>query len=497
MRIPALSIITVLSVAAAPAFAAPDQNPPWFPSLMAFEHYDSERTHLFEQARFGGSFAGRNKVDARLARAIYPSGYNMVYLNPDEVFLYGGGYGNIPNSTGAFVAKVDPDTLRPIWSRQLINTAVNGEWDYPGVSAILNNGFLYVIYGYHLAKIDPRHGRLVAPPMVLPTGQGLPENTSFNGFDALADGTLIAKTLYRSAGCTVQGPTAILPPSMGGCPTNNAPPPPSILVSIDPKTLEVLDQATLPAFVAGRPTTTHFQGRDYVYLTTPTTAIRYLVEDGQFTPDASWNPGDIYKSGQSISSAVVVMNDWFVVQTNGSPAGAPLSVIAINQADATQQFSTQPFKSLPASLPHCKLPAGTVSWAPMSVSVDPDHSLIYTADSVPGAIAALELTASDLRTVWMADQRTTEFLALIGPRGRRVLVDTDIPNGQCPLANETDHVVWRDAQTGDELARTAEPLPAMTSGTMIQPYYFGKMFYMGLKGELIELAVRPAHTLRH
>src|SRR3954469_2722475 len=116
MRIAALSIIAVLSVAAAPAFAAPDQNPPWFPSLMAFEHYDSERTHLFEQARFGGSFTGRNKVESRLARAIYPSGYNMVYLNPDEVFLYGGGYGNIPNSTGAFVAKVDPDTLRPIWS---------------------------------------------------------------------------------------------------------------------------------------------------------------------------------------------------------------------------------------------------------------------------------------------------------------------------------------------------------------------------------------------
>ena len=60
----------------------------------------------------------------------------------------------------------------------------------------------------------------------------------------------------------------------------------------------------------------------------------------------------------------------------------------------------------------------------------------------------------------------------------------------------TDYVVWRDAQTGDELARTAQPLPAMTSGTMIQPYYFGKMFYMGLKGELIELAVRPAHSLR-
>jgi hypothetical protein len=30
----------------------------------------------------------------------------------------------------------------------------------------------------------------------------------------------------------------------------------------------------------------------------------------------------------------------------------------------------------------------------------------------------------------------------------------------------------------------------MTNGTMIQPYYFGKMFYLGLEGELIELTVR-------
>jgi hypothetical protein len=78
-----------------------------------------------------------------------------------------------------------------------------------------------------------------------------------------------------------------------------------------------------------------------------------------------------------------------------------------------------------------------------------------------------------------------------------VLVDTDIPPGQCPNANTTDFVVWRDAQTGDELARTKQPLPAMTSGTMIQPYYFGKMFYMGLEGDLIELTVQPAPARRH
>src|SRR5690242_9375840 len=38
-----------------------DPNPPWYPSLLAFEHHDSARTHLFAQARFGGSFSGPNR----------------------------------------------------------------------------------------------------------------------------------------------------------------------------------------------------------------------------------------------------------------------------------------------------------------------------------------------------------------------------------------------------------------------------------------------------
>ena len=259
-------------------------------------------------------------------------------------------------------------------------------------------------------------------------------------------------------------------------------------MSIDPQMLEVLDQVTLPAAVSGRPTTARFQVRDYIYLATPTTALRYLVEDGQFTLDESWDPGDIYQTGQTLGSAVVVMHDWFVVQTNTTSATAPLSVTAINQADATQQFSAQPFATfpVPADFP--------TSWAPMSVSVDPDHNLIYTADSSPGVIGALQLTADGLQTVWTAHQRNTEFLALIGPRDGRVLVGTAIPPGQAPNQNTTDFVVWRDAQSGRELARTQQPLPAMTTGTMIQPYYFGKMFYLGLDGDLIKLTVRPASS---
>jgi hypothetical protein len=183
-------------------------NPPWFPSLMAYEHYDSGRTKLFEQSHFAGSYDGNNQVALRTAPTTYPTVYNMVYLSPDKIFLYGGGYGNIPNATGAFVAKVDPDRLKPIWYKQLINTAETGEWDYPGVAGILKNGLLYVIYGYRLAKLDPRDGTVIKQ-VDLPAGEALPQNTSYNGFDALPDGTLIAKTIYRSkvAKCRVRMPS--------------------------------------------------------------------------------------------------------------------------------------------------------------------------------------------------------------------------------------------------------------------------------------------------
>ncbi|MFN7098090.1 MAG: hypothetical protein ACK4PR_11125, partial [Gammaproteobacteria bacterium] len=93
----------------------------------------------------------------------------MSYLDANQAFIYGGGYGDIAGSIGAFVDKVNPTTLERVWHNQLINTAVTGEWDYPGSLGILKDGYLYVSYGYRLAKIDPTNGRVVTT-LVLPTG---------------------------------------------------------------------------------------------------------------------------------------------------------------------------------------------------------------------------------------------------------------------------------------------------------------------------------------
>ncbi len=469
---------------------AATDNPPWYPSLDAFEHYDIGRSHLFPDAKFGGTFDGNNQVDTRSSNPIYPSGYNMAYLDCKNVFIYGGGYGDEPGSIGAFVAKVNPHTLEPIWYNQLINTAQNGEWDYPGSMAILKNGYIYVIYGYRLSKIDPKTGKTLKT-LILPTGGGEKQNTAYNGFNATPDGILVMKSLYRQAGCTLQGPDALL-----DCP-DPTDVPASILVSVDPCSMKVLDTITLPAPVAARPTITEHNHRTYVYLVEADTVIRYRVKKGKFFLDNSWNPGTITLSGQTTATSFVAMNDWIVGQVNTLPSATALSVIAINQSDASLQYSIQPFLGDPipplvaaafSTAAQGGVPA--ISWAPASVSADRDSSLIYATDSLPGKLAALRLTPTGLEVAWKVDQTTTEFTTLIGSKKHRIIVGTHIPGPEIPGNNINDFAIWRDAKTGEELARSPL-LPAMTQGTMIQPYYSGDMFYEGELGELIKLQPHP------
>lgn len=466
-------------------------NGPWFPSLAAFEHHDSGRSHLFPQATFGGQFSGNNTVVAVQSNASYPSGWNITYLSPNQAFLYGGGSGNEAGSIGAYVARIDPNTLQPIWSDQLINTAENGEWDYPGTNAILNNGNLYVIYGYRLSKIDPSTGEVLAT-LSLPTGAAAPADTAYNGFNAMNDGTLVAKAFYRQAGCTVQGPDAL-----SKCP-DPSDVPDSVLVTVDPNTMTVIDQTTLPADVIGRVTLGEHNGHEYVYLFVVDTALRYEVTKGHLTLDSTWNPGSLLVSGQTAGWALAVLHDWVVGQCNGLPASTSLSLFAINQGDASKQFSIQPFAGDPIP-PLVKLafsnqgPGGSqaISWNAAMVSVDPHSNLIYSMDALPGEIAAVHLGSSGLQTAWKVAQTTTEWLTIIGPPDQRVVVGTDIPAPEIPDINKHDETVWRNAATGQEIARSAL-LPAITSGTMIQPYYSGDVFYPGAAGTLYKLQPAPS-----
>jgi hypothetical protein len=532
MRTLALSIIAALSLSAAPSFAGPPEdkqdNAPWYPSLQAFEHYNSGRSHVFSQAEFLGSFTQPNTVaEVSSADGVYPSGYNMSYLNENEAFIQGGSYGNLPGSVGPFVAKVNPQTLEPVWSNLLRNTKDAGEWDYPGAMAIMNDGYIYVVSGYRIYKVDPADGS-VLDTLILPTQVYLPAsdppppyqttltddaiNTSYNGINALPDGTIVVKSLYRSTNCEdLDGGQALLDCSD----LKNVPQ--SVLITVNPGTvnpfvaMSFIDNIPLPNFAGARPTITHYNGVDYVYLLENTsTPVRYKVTNGHLALDTSWQPPAVANCGQQTGGSLIAMNEWIVGATNTVFATKPLTVFAIHQGDASTYYSAQPFANDPVApglavafqhsapnngFPLCGAdPSATglaaVSWADMSLEADPENGLFYGVETLARKVAAFRIGKSSIETVWKQTQTTTEWATLIGPKSHRVWVGTDIPPDEIPGENTHDEVVWRNARTGEELARSKK-LPYMTQGSAIQPGYGGSMFFPGAEGTLTKLTPAP------
>jgi hypothetical protein len=534
MHMRVLTLITAFCAVAATAFAAENSNPPWYPSLQAFEHYDSGRSHVFSQAEFLGSYNGRNTVpEVRSPDGAYPSGYNMSYLNEDAAFIQGGSYGGVPNSIGPFVARINPHTLETVWYNQLRITdnsvpGGTGEWDYPGAMAIENNGFIYVVSGYRIYKVNAEDGSLVKTT-VLPTMVQMRNNwpctpatyddnevdnavnTSYNGINALPDGTIVLKSLYRTDGCDIDGPNALL-----HC-DHNSNVPQSVLVSVNPDTLEIIDtyQLTFPA--SARPTITRYNGVDYVYLLANTsTPVRFSVKNGVFTQDESWQPTQVTNAGQQIGASLIVFNDWILGTTNSVPATGPITVFAVHQGDATNYHSVQPFKDDPVApvlafafrtaspkALQCvngvppedttTLPGDpAISWAGMSLEADAENGLFYGVETLARKVAAFRISnKGKIETAWKETQTTSEWATLIGPKSHRVWVGTDIPITQIPGANTNDSVVWRDARTGRELARSRELPTNMTQGSAVQPGYDGNVYFPGQEGMLIKLTPQP------
>ena len=451
-------------------------NPPWFPTIAAFEVYDSARTHLYACAHFPGSTTSPNKVLAYESTTVYQTPYNIVTEGPDNLFIYGGGYGDNPSASGSFVASVEPGTLNERWRRVLINTNATNEWDYPGVLNVLKDGSLIVIYGYHIARLNPQTGA-IETSTVLPTGQSAPRDTAYNGYDALPDGTIIAKTVNRQKGCTENGFSAFL-----NCP-NPSSVPPSVMVAVDPKTLKVISQITLPEMIGGRVTTTQYRGKDYIYLPGTKQLYRYTFENGRFAADPTWGPVPYLKSGQTAGSAVAVMGDYVVCMTNGgAPTSTPMSVVAVSQADSSKVANLEPFASS----------GSKNSFIPSMVSVDPASSLIFVMDAGAGKIGAVTLSNGQLSTKWTQDQTTLSFTTLIGPQNQRVLIGTNIPIKFFKQLKSytTEQVIWRDAATGKQLA-SSDQFPKMSAGILVTPGYAGVQYFLTASGHIIELQVTP------
>ena len=194
--------------------------------------------------------------------------------------------------------------------------------------------------------------------------------------------------------------------------------------------------------------------------------------------------------------SLIVMNNWILGATNSVPATGALTMFAIDQSDSSKVFYLQPYVNdpVPPLLSKAFATAANgepaVSWAGMSLEADPQNRLIYGVETLARKVAAFKVTPSGITTVWKKNQTTTEWATLIGPKAHRVWVGTEIPGAQVPGQNKQERVVYRDAATGRELARSAR-VPQMTQGSAIQPGYGGNVFFPASNGTLVKVTPRP------
>ena len=87
-------------------------------TAVAFEHFDSGRTHTFGCAKFTGSMTGWNRVSASQIPGTFVNPYNWITDPQGNGYVYGGAYGDFPGAPGSFVASVGTDGSER-WRRQL------------------------------------------------------------------------------------------------------------------------------------------------------------------------------------------------------------------------------------------------------------------------------------------------------------------------------------------------------------------------------------------
>ncbi|MEL6185810.1 MAG: hypothetical protein AAFU79_14400, partial [Myxococcota bacterium] len=412
----------------------------FYETVNPFEYADFERTHV-HRADFFGSFTDplATAVSVRSFDGVYPTPYNVATRERDELFVYGG------DPTGGvtpYVAKLDLSTGAEAWRTEIPQPS--GAFSWPGLALVHGNGDVYALHGTRLVRLDAASGALEGDADLPAPTDIASSDTVYNGFTVGRDGLIVAKSISRPAGCEAQGPAAL-----GECAGPTTPVPPSMVITVDPDTLEVLGRLEMPELVGGRLAQSRFEGEDYIYVGGNDDIYRVRRQGSALALDP-WRYSGFLQESQAAPSAVVVMGDWVVFQMNASPGQTPMTVHAVAQRDPQIFARRDPFG-----------PGGFgISFVPSSLTADSDTLRIYSQDTGRGQIAGLELvegtTGPELVELWVVDQVTLHHLSLVGPSDARVLVSTDAPAALMALGSgATDYeerVVWRSAATGMELA---------------------------------------------
>ena len=440
---------------------------------------------MFPCATFTGSYDGPNAVFAFRSLDDYPGISYINNRNPGELFIVGGEYPtkDDPRLLGPYIAKADATTGKQIWRTYLDNANVSGRWIGNANLNILPNGNIAFAWSHFIALVDGDTGSILKTN-VLPAGDAPIEDVNFKHLTIASDGTLILKDQTRPTGCTLQGTIAIITCSQQGMKSPN-----SILVAVDPDTLEVLDSLKLPEPAGSPHIVAPYGDKIAIYVPMWDILARYFWDPAtkKLSADASWVVKPLVE-GQQALTAPTVIGDWIAVQTNGLFSKKKASsVVVFHKDDPTRTTSIFPFGELgPLQF----------SFAPPKNGADPENNMIYSADMGMKKVAGIKIdqATGKLETAFVIDDITSTFQPVFGPADKRVLMLTNvklpIEIEPIPLAldksNYTEQLTWRDAATGALLAESDffEPLtinsltPPGFGGRVYFPTAIGKGFYV-------------------
>jgi len=369
-------------------------SPTWYVSVASSEHADSQRTQVFGRTctLTEVTQSKRLRIRVRQAPGTYPAIYNVVTRNRNELYVFGG---NAGQSSGAYVARLDPETLVELWRTPLRVSA--GQWSYLGVMAVHGNGFLYAVTSNLLVKLNPTTGAILASLALpqLPADKG-GTGAAYNGFVVTADGLIVTKSIERGP-CTADGPQGLF------CAIDNRLP--STLAVVDPGTLRLLAATTLSEPSLGRLMSEKHDGIDYIYIPGVSALTRYTWVNNTLALDSGWGP--VGYDGGTSPSGLGLLGSFVVGQTNIVPSVTPTRVFAVNIFDGSQVYHLQPFVGLSSS------------WVPSKGVFDTVNSRLYVQDTAAAQVAAIDLTPTGLQLAWKVENRATGFMALLGPSSAR------------------------------------------------------------------------------
>lgn len=468
-------------------------TPGYYPSLNGAEIADAQRSGLFPCATFTGSHNGPNQVFAFRSADDYPG---ISYINnrkPGELYIVGGEYPtrDDPRQVGPYIAKADAATGKQIWRTYLENPNVSGRWIGNANLNILPDGNIAFAWSHLIALVDGESGDILKVN-TLPPGDAPIEDVNFKHLTIAPDGTLILKDQTRPIGCTLQGTMAIIACAQKGMKSPN-----SVLVAVDPKTLDVLDSLPLPEPAPSPHIVVPFHDKIAIYMGMQETAGRFFWDPKtrKLSADETWQVKPLAE-GQQAMTAPAVVGDWIAIQTNGLFSDKKASsVVVIHQDDASRINTIFPFGELGRL---------EFSFAPPKNGADPENNMIYSADMGMKKVAGIKIdpATGKLETAFVIDNITNTFQPLFGPADKRVLVLTNIKLPiaiePIPLAveksNYTEQLTWRDAGTGKVLAESDffEPL---TINSLTTPGFGGRVYFPTAMGKgFYILQPMPAKT---